>query len=77
MRLECLNRFIVLGLGHFDCIVSCYLDYYHQARPHQRKENKPLLGVWPEVDDPPVKDDEIVCREWLGGVSKHYERKAA
>jgi len=50
---------------------------YHQARPHQRKENKPLLGVWPEVDDPPESGDEIVCREWLGGVLKHYERKAA
>lgn len=34
-------------------------------------------GVWPEVDDPPNKDEEIVCQEWLGGVLKHYERKAA
>ena len=30
------------GLGHLDHITSCYLDYYHQARPHQRKDNKPL-----------------------------------
>jgi putative transposase len=77
IRGECLNRFIVFGLGHLDHIVACYLDYYHQARPHQRKENKPLLGVWPEVHDPPNNGGEIVCREWLGGVLKHYERKAA
>lgn len=77
IRGECLNRFIVFGLRHLNHITSCYLDYYHQARPHQRKENKPLLGVWPEVDDPPESGEEIVYREWLGGVLKHYERKAA
>ncbi|TWT48994.1 integrase core domain-containing protein [Botrimarina hoheduenensis] len=77
IRAECLNRFIVFGLGHFDHLVSSYCDYYHACRPHQRKENKPLLGVWPEVDDPPEEGEEIVCRQWLGGVLKHYEREAA
>ncbi|QDS99180.1 hypothetical protein HG15A2_24720 [Adhaeretor mobilis] len=77
IKSECLNRFIVFGLGHLDHIVSSYLDYDHQVRPHQRKENKPLLGIWPEVDDPPNNNEEIVCHEWLGGVLKHYERKAA
>lgn len=65
------------GLWHLDHIVSSYLDYYHQARPHQRKENKPLLGVWPDIDAPPDKDEEIFCREWLCGVLKYYERTAA
>jgi len=77
IRGECLNRFIVFGLGHLDHITYSYLDYYHAFRPHQRLDNKPPLGVWPEVDDPPESGDEIVCREWLGGVLKHYERKAA
>lgn len=77
IRNECLNRFIAFGLGHLDHLVAWYLEYYHQARPHQRKDNKPLLGVWPEVDDPPGKVEEVVCREWLGGVLKHYERAAA
>ena len=40
------------------------------------KSNKPLHGVSPEVNDPPNKDEEIICREWLGGVLKHFERKA-
>jgi hypothetical protein len=74
---ECLNRFIVFSLGRLDHFVSCYCEYYHRARHHQRKENKPLLGFWPEVDDPPNDGGEIVCRKWLGGVLKHYERKAA
>ena len=74
---ERLNRFIAFGLGHLDDLVSSYLDYYLHARPHQRKDNKPLLGVWPEADDPPESGEDVVCREWLGGVLKHYERKAA
>lgn len=77
IRGECLNRFIVFGLGHLDHITLSYLDYYHASRPHQRKNNKPLVGVWPEVDEPPDKEEEIICRQWLGGVLMHYERKAA
>lgn len=77
IKVECLNQFIVFGLRHFDHIVSSYLEYYHEARPHQRKENKPLLGVWPIVDDPPDSMEEVICKEWLGGVLKHYERGAA
>lgn len=80
IKSECLDRFIAFGLGHLDHLdhlVSSYCDYYHACRPHQRKGNKPLLGVWPAIDDPPEKDDEVACRQWLGGVLKHYERKAA
>ena len=77
IRSECLNRFIAFGLGHIDHITSCYLDFSHVCRPYRRLDNKPLLGVWPEVDDPPESGNEIVYREWLGGVLKHYEREAA
>lgn len=39
--------------------------------------NRTLLGVWPEIDDPPADGGEVDCHKWLGGVLKHYERKAA
>lgn len=77
LKYECLNRFIVFGLQHLDYIVGEYVDFYNERRPHQRKENKPLLGVWPDDDDPPTGNDEIVCNSRLGGVLKHYERLAA
>lgn len=72
-----LNRFIAFGLGHLDYLVSSYVEFYHNCRPHQRKNKKPLLGVWPEIDDPPDKPEGVVCQEWLGGVQKHYDRGAA
>ncbi|TWT66235.1 Integrase core domain protein [Posidoniimonas polymericola] len=77
VKYECLNRFIAFGLNHLDYLVSEFVDYYHELRPHQRKDNKPLLGVWSDSDDPPSSGDEVVCRERLGGVLKCYERKAA
>ncbi|TWT72837.1 Integrase core domain protein [Posidoniimonas polymericola] len=77
VKYECLNHFIACGLNHLDYLVSEFVDYYHERRPHQRKDNKPLLGVWSDADDPPSSGDEVVCRERLGGVLKCYERKAA
>lgn len=74
---ECLNSFIAFGLGHLDYLVISYVEHYHDARPHQRKENKPLVGVWPDRDDPPDKPEAVICRERLGGILKHYERVAA
>ena len=77
IRAECLNRFIAFGLTHLDYLVSSYVEHYHAARPHQRKENKPLVGVWSDVDDLPDQVEHVVCVEILGGVLKHYKRSAA
>ena len=68
---------ILFGLGQLDYIVSEYVAYYNQKRPHQRKDNKPLLGVWPDDNDPPTGNKEIVCHSRLGGMLKHYQRMAA
>ena len=74
---ECLDRFIAFGIGHLDYLVGSYVAHYASARPHQRKENKPLVGVWSDVDDPPDHPGQVVCKESLAGVLKHYERAAA
>lgn len=74
---ECLNRFIAFGLKHLDYLVEEYVSYYNELRPHSRKEDKPLLGVWQDNHDPPSEQEQIVCHERLGGVLKHFERTAA
>ena len=72
---EALDHFIVFGEDHFNYLISEWVDYYHTVRPHQSMDNKPLTGDWPnrESDDVPT----VVCRKRLGGLLKHYERKAA
>jgi len=74
---ECLNRFMAFGLRHLDYLVSEYVTYYNELRPHQRKGNRPLVGAWSVTEGPPVEAREIVCRERLGGVLRHYDRLVA
>jgi len=74
---ECLDHFVVLGEKHLRHIVSEYIDFYNNVRPHEGRDHLP-----PAMKDPPpeaetVKLDEVVCRERLGGLLKHYERRAA
>jgi putative transposase len=74
---ECLDHFLVFGKGHFDYLMREYVAYYHTETPHQSLGNRPL------TDDQPVttikfdRDGPIACRQRLGGLLKHYYRKAA
>ena len=79
LQQEALDYFIVFGEQHFDYLIAEYVEHYHTERPHQAKGNKPLTGDWPEPEgDPPDSDsDTVVCRTRLGGLLRHYERKAA
>lgn len=74
---EALDYFVVLGEDHLNHIVSEFVSYYNTLRPHQGLENVPLAGTVPEEQSITIDLDGIVCREWLGGVLKHYERKVA
>lgn len=74
LKYEALNHFIVFGLEHFDYIVSEYVDYYHECRPHQGIGNR-LIG---ERDEPPAITslNQLRCEKRLGGLLKHYYRAA-
>lgn len=47
---------------------------YDSERPHQSKGNLPLVGHDLPGEAEPA--GEVVCTARLGGVLKHYERKA-
>ncbi len=67
---------VVFGLAHFDHIVSEFVDYYHDCRPHQGIGNR-LIGA-EDSDGPPVNDDvdQLECESRLGGLLKTYRRAA-
>lgn len=79
IKFEMLNSFMVWGQKHFDYLVSSCLSHYNEFRPHQGNgiDNRPLIGKWPEIDEPLGPDEEIGCIESLGGNLKRYERRAA
>lgn len=74
LQTECLDHFIILGESHLRYLVHEYLAYYHNCRPHQSMGNEPLIKAG---NDLPPSTGRIVCQERLGGLLKHYYRKAA
>ena len=69
---ECLEKFVVFCREHMDHVVREYVEHYHHERPHQAKGNRRqdhTLAIGAE--------GEVVCRERLGGVLRHYYRRAA
>jgi len=78
LKRECLNHFFCFNLKLVDHIVQTYADYHNKFRPHQGLGNRPpgaSRAPWPmsKVPDPP----SVESRSWLGGLLKHYERRAA
>jgi putative transposase len=74
---ECLDKFIAFGTGHLDLMCREYLEHYETERPHQGKGNAVLVGVPAVSAEGQQSDGELVCRERLGGVLRHYSRAAA
>ena len=76
---EVLDHFIVFGEDHLRQILAGWLEYYHRHRPHQGIGN--VLLDDRDRPPPPMTDTappgEIVRYESLGGLLKHYQRKAA
>lgn len=81
IRRECLDHFFIFGEKHLRFLLKTYLDYYLRFRPHQGVGNVTL----PAAQSPPAAEPEstdtphgeVVCQEWLGGLLRHYERRAA
>ena len=77
IEVECLDHFIVLGTRHLDHLLSEYIEYHNRERPHMSLEFATPLGRKPPVRAGPAEPREVRCKQRLGGVIKHYCRKAA
>jgi len=81
LRRECLNHFVFFGTGHLDSVANSYRDYYLGERPHQGKENELLTAPRRHrkqmEPDEQISPAEVRCHKRLGGLLKHYTRKAA
>lgn len=85
LQQECLDYFVVFGEKHMNHLVAEMVAHYHEERPHQGEENETLRPSSVEVSTkkqksaPPdvVPLSNITCRQRLGGLLKHYSRKAA
>jgi putative transposase len=72
---ECLDHFCIFGEKHLRHLITEYLAFYHQDRPHQGLDNVPPNGGEPCILAFP--GSVVRCQERLGGLLKSYSRIAA
>lgn len=80
LRRECLNHFVFFGTGHLDSVANSFRDYYLEERPHQGKANELLTTPRrrrTQTPNEPISPAEVRCHKRLGGLLKHYTRRAA
>ncbi len=72
VREECVDKILIVNEGHLHRVLTAYVDYYNQARPHQGIDQQcPIpLGARP-------REGPIERRDILGGVLHDYYRHAA
>jgi putative transposase len=83
---ECLDYFIPVGERHLNHFVSEMVAHYHNERPHQGLDNDLLAPLAksrrkrttrPKAGrDPTILLREVGCKQRLGGLLRHYYRKA-
>lgn len=76
IKLECLRKFIIFGKRHLDHLVSEFVDYYNHRRSHMEREHLPPVRQEPE-EAATVTMDQVEVKEYVGGLVKSFERKAA
>jgi putative transposase len=74
---ECLDRFIALGTSHLDHLATTFVDHYNTERTHSAIGFRPPCGPEPPEGLQPPRGGEVRCRTRLGGLLRHYYRKAA
>jgi len=89
LRREVLDHFLIFGQRHLDYLTQTPIPFYHNRRPHQSKENqvlvpspKPRRGKRKSASKAPapttaISPPDAQCERQLGGLLKHYYRKAA
>ncbi|UUO05345.1 integrase core domain-containing protein [Blastopirellula sp. J2-11] len=63
---ECLDHFVVFGEQHMDHLVKEFVEFYHEERPHQGKENELLTSNDESQPECPLDRFYQLSRQWAG-----------
>lgn len=77
LKVECLDRFVIVAERHLNYINREWRLHYNRERPHEgRGHLPPGMEKPPETNDA-IRPNDVVCSSRLGRLLKHYERRAA
>jgi putative transposase len=71
-RQECLDRLLILGERHLLRVLTEYITFYNERRPHQGLDHQCPIPLPCDIGDGPIH-----CRDVLGGIIHDYHREAA
>jgi transposase InsO family protein len=72
VRAECLDHLLVLNERHLRRVLTAYVTFYNERRPHQGLEQRCPVPLAQSPGDGPVRG-----RDLLGGIVHDYDRVAA
>lgn len=77
LKVECLDKFVIVGEHHLNHICREWQNHFNTERPHTARNHLP--PAWDEApkDKATVLPSDIVCRSRLGGLLNSYARRAA
>jgi len=74
VRVDCLDRILIVGRRHLECVVRVYVRHYNEHRPHR------ALGLLPPGHSIPTPQATLPLRvrrrDLLGGLVHEYEAAA-
>ena len=73
LRRECLDNVIVLHERHLRSVLQSYIDFYHRWRVHRSLE----MDAPEHRSVQPPELGEVIEFSDVGGLQRHYERRAA
>jgi len=69
-RRECLDWLLILNRRHLERVLTEWIEYYNQARPHRGLDLRTPIAR----SDPVVSSGPVRCDERLGGLLREYSR---
>lgn len=77
LKVECLDKFVIVAERHLNHVCREWRLHYNRERPHEARGHLPPGFEKPPEANDAIRPNDVICSSRLGGLLKHYERRAA
>jgi putative transposase len=77
LKFEVLDKFVIVAERHLNYVNREWRLHYNRERPHEARSHLPPGMEKPPETNDAIRPNEVVYSSRLGGLLKHYERRAA
>jgi len=77
LKVECLDKFVIVAQRHLDYICREWAIHYNRERPHEARDHLPPACELPPEPVESLSARDVLSTTRLGGLLRSYERRAA